>query len=166
MAEGTLVGLYRLRNGFQSRGRWYYGDRNQRVVLAADNHDTAVCRPRDGEPFTPESNVRRTGPTPYVPEATGPVTRDGSKLGLFDRVPGHTLDTASMTSKLRAVLHLRFLGVPYAQGTVGRAGGDEVACWAPCDCADSTEVSIGVAQAILEGGLLAWEDIRVGTGTS
>ena len=137
MAEGTLVRLKGLRRRVECRGRRQHGDRDQGVVLAADYHNAAVRCPGECEPLAAKRNSRSASSVSNVPEAAGPIARDRGEFGFFGWIPGHTLNAASMTSKLSAVFDLGFLGIPYAQCAVSRASGDEVTCGIPGYCADS-----------------------------
>ena len=49
-----------------------------------------------------------------------------------------------MATQLGAVLHLRLLGVPDAQGAVGRTGCDQVTGRIPGDGADPRETNEGI----------------------
>lgn len=66
-------------------------------------------------------------PTPYIPELDCPIASQTRKLCLSGGVPCDGINTGSMTLQLGRVLDMILFRVPYAESTIARSCGDEIA---------------------------------------
>lgn len=128
------------------------------MYLSPDHHHTSIRRPRNCQSLAPELHSRRTRLAPHVPEPARAVAAHRRQFGLLCRIPSHALNATRVAPQLRAVLHLRLLGVPYPQRAVCGAGCYQVARWVPGDGADS-----GAASGWSEGFCVGKRAVNVRT---
>lgn len=111
------------------------------LYLASDEADASIFRPSDREAFASELYGSSTDLTSYVPEAACSITRNRGELSFQYRIKGHPLNDSAMSSELRAVFDLRFLGIPDAERSIDRAGGDEMTGRIPGHTSNAEEAS-------------------------